>query len=131
MGNPFQEESTELLVLDTKNIADPALAELVGTHHERGREKFRSFMDGLQKDEECTFYDPMTAFFFEHEQAASSSKKVLKGDCNLFSRLSISHQNRQCDLQEFFKYENQSAPASLSDNGRLRTCQKSQLTDII
>ena len=31
MGNPFQEDSADLLVLHTKNIADPALAELVGT----------------------------------------------------------------------------------------------------
>ncbi|XP_056134724.1 mucin-5AC [Lampris incognitus] len=28
MGNPFQEESADLLVLDTKNVADPALAEM-------------------------------------------------------------------------------------------------------
>ena len=26
MGNPFQLESADLLVLDTKNVADPALA---------------------------------------------------------------------------------------------------------
>lgn len=40
MGNPFQEESAELLVLDTKNIADPALAELVDTHHKQGKQQF-------------------------------------------------------------------------------------------
>ena len=135
MGNPFQEESADLLALDTKNIADPALAELVGSHHERGKEKFQSFMEALENEEECTFYQPIKknkASFFKHEQAASSSKeKVLKDDCHLFSRLFISCQNRQCDLQEFFKYENQSAPGSLSDNGRLRMCQKSQLTEIL
>ena len=135
MGNPFQEESADFLVLDTKNIADPDQAELVGSHHERGKEKFQSFMEALENEEECTFYQPIKknkASFFKHEQAASSSKeKVLKDDCHLFSRLFISCQNRQCDLQEFFKYENQSAPASLSDNGRLRMCQKSQLTEIL
>ena len=127
MGKPFQEESTDLLVLDPKNIADPALAETVGTHHERGKEKFQSFMNGLQKDGECTFYDPIKknmASFFKHERAASISKEnVLKDNCKLFSRLFISCQKGQCDLQEFLKYENQSAPASLSDIGRLRTCQ--------
>ena len=35
MGNPFQEDSANLLVLDTKNIADLALAELVGTNQHR------------------------------------------------------------------------------------------------
>ena len=43
MGNPFQEDSADLLVLDTKNIADPAPAELVGTHQQRGQEKFKTF----------------------------------------------------------------------------------------
>ena len=32
MGKPFQEDSADLLVQDRKNIADPALAELTGTH---------------------------------------------------------------------------------------------------
>ena len=135
MGNPFQESSADLLVLDSKIIADPALTELVGTHHERGKQKFNSFMDDLQKEGESTFYDPIKkskASFFKHDPVTSSSKeKVLKDDCHLFSRLFISCQNRQCDLQEFFKHENQSAPASLSDGGRLRTCQKSQLAEIL
>ena len=40
-------------------------------------------------------------------------------------------QTRQCDLQEFFRHENQSAPACLNEKGRLYTCQKSQLTEIL
>jgi len=32
--------------------------------------------------------------------------------------------------EDFFKHENQAAPASLSDNGKLHTSQKSQLTEI-
>ena len=47
MGNPFQDDSADLLVLDTKNITDPALAELVGTHQQRGQEQFQSFMEGM------------------------------------------------------------------------------------
>ena len=70
--------------------------------------------------------------FFKHEKVASSSKeKVMKEDCQLFSRLFISCQVRQCDLQEFFTHENQAAPASLSDNGKLHASQKSQLTEIL
>ena len=34
-------------------------------------------------------------------------------------------------MQEFFKHENQSHPASLSDTGKLHTCQKSQLVEIL
>ena len=43
----------------------------------------------------------------------------------------ISCQNRECDLKEFFRHENQSFPAALSDGGKLHSCQKSQLTAIL
>lgn len=86
----------------------------------------------MNKTVHSTNQSGRTRFFFKHEQTASSSKeKVLKDNCQLFSRLFISCHNRQTDLQEFFKHENQSAPASLSDSGRLRMCQKSQLVDIL
>ena len=53
MGNPFQEDSADLLVLNTKNIADLALAELVGTHQQRGQEQFQSFMEGMGNEEKA------------------------------------------------------------------------------
>ena len=105
MGNPFQEDSADLLVLDTKNIADPALASLVGTHHKRGVEMFQLFMQGLQNEEgDCLCYQPIKknkVSFFKREQAVSKSnkQKTLSDNCQLFSRLFISCQTRQCDLQ--------------------------------
>lgn len=56
---------------------------------------------------------------------------MLKEDCQLFSKLFISCQSRECDLKEFFRHENQSHPAALSDGGKLHTCQKSHLTTIL
>lgn len=44
MGNPIQEKSADLIVLDTKNNADLTLAEMVATHYRRGKEHFISFM---------------------------------------------------------------------------------------
>ncbi|KAJ8394319.1 hypothetical protein AAFF_G00047260 [Aldrovandia affinis] len=76
MGNPFQEESRDLLSLDTKDIAHHTAAELIGTHLEKCK-------------------------------------------------------SRECDLKEFFRHENQSHPAALSDGGKLHTCQKSHLTTIL
>ena len=55
----------------------------------------------------------------------------MKEECQLFSRLFISCQVRQCDLQDFFTHENQAAPASVSDNGKLHASQRSQLTEIL
>ena len=39
--------------------------------------------------------------------------------------------SNQCDLHEFFRHENQTAPASLSGSGKLHTCQKSQLVETL
>ena len=46
----------------------------------------------------------------------------------MFSRLFVSCQNRQCYLQEFFKH---SFPASLSKKGKLHSCTKSDLVDVL
>ena len=136
MGNPFQEESQDLLSLDTKDISHHTAAELIGTHLEKGKARFHEFMKGLEGEKESTFYVPITknkVDFFRQEPATvgSSKQKVLKEDCQLFSKLFISCQSRECDLKEFFRHENQSHPAALSDGGKLHTCQKSQLTTIL
>ena len=49
IGNPFQEESANLLGLDTKNVADPALASTIGTLHQQGKYQFLHFTERLEK----------------------------------------------------------------------------------
>ena len=135
LGNPFQEESKDLLTLDTKTIAHPSAAELVRTHFEKGQLAFRDFFNSL--GDEGSFYRPIKknkVDFFRQEAAVASSdmkKQVLKDDCRLFSQLFISCQSRECDLLEFFKHENQSFPAALSDTGKLHSGQKSQLAKLL
>ena len=58
MGDPFNEESRDRLLLDTNDIAHPSAAELIFTHHDRGRTRFVEFMDGLES-EVSTFYEPI------------------------------------------------------------------------
>ena len=83
------------------------------------------------------FYEPLKKNkyrLFNPKQKSESSKSKLenlKDDCNLFSRLFISCQSRQCDLQVFFEHENQKFPPSLSQNGSLNTGVKSQLMSIL
>ena len=98
MDNPFQEDSADLLVLVTKNRrSSPCWA---GWDTSTERPGAVSVIHGGH-GEWSTFYKPIKrnkVAFFRHEQAASSSKKkVLKDDCQLFSRLFISCQTRQCD----------------------------------
>jgi len=57
IGNPFQEESENLLTLDTKNIAHLSAAEMVATHYKKGRIHFKDFMKGLECEEECSVYE--------------------------------------------------------------------------
>ena len=134
MGNPFSEESSDLLSLDTKNIADPSAAQLVGTHLERGKGQFKTFMEKL-KSESQHFHQPIkknNKDFFKTitDPAGKSETQIIKEDCQLFSRLFISCQTRGCDLREFFKHENQPFPPSLSKRGNLHVATKSDLVDI-
>ena len=61
----------------------------------------------------------------------SSKMSVLKSYCNWFSRLYIANQHREGDLDEFFKYENQPYPPSLSEFGKIRFGAKSDLLQCI
>ena len=59
MGNPFKEEKKrDLLSLDTNDITHPSAAELIFTHHDRGRTRFVEFMDELES-EVSIFYEPI------------------------------------------------------------------------
>jgi hypothetical protein len=55
----------------------------------------------------------------------------LKSDCELFSRLYISCQTRDGNLDDFFCYENQVYPPSLSQGGTLYAGTKSDLLDCL
>lgn len=52
MGNPLDEEPADLLVLDTKYIADLANSRLVAIHHSKGEDQFQSLIEGLKKEEQ-------------------------------------------------------------------------------
>ena len=89
--------------------------------------------------EKPSFNEPLTKnklhLFSRKAKPDSSSAKrkiySLKGDCQLCSRLFISSQSRKCDLQNFFRHENQTCPPSLSQNGMFNSEVKSQLLDIL
>ena len=137
MGNPFLEESADLLTLNTKVIAHPGVGEMVMHHYETGESCFKSFIGALDMGDEGSFYDPIKKnkldFFQQKPEPAPADfkQKALKDDCRLFSKLFISCQSKECDLLEFFHHENQSFPAALSYGGKLHSGQKSQLASIL
>ena len=44
MGNPFTEDSGDLLVLDTRDVADPAVVETVRMIEKKGQEQYDKYM---------------------------------------------------------------------------------------
>ena len=72
----------------------------------------------------------LATFAISHKKTVSKDKaKVvsLKEDCALFSRLYIACQCRDGNLGEFFKFENQPWPPSLSQMGKQRGGQKASV----
>ena len=51
----------------------------------------------------------------------------MKSDCNLFSRLYLTCQARDGDVDQFFSHENHACPPSLSQGGKLRLGSKADI----
>ena len=74
--------------------------------------------------------EPINRFKVHSKKVVSKDKAtvgVLKQDLALFSRLYISCQTRDGNLEEFVKCKNQPWPPSLSETGQLRGGQKADL----
>ena len=135
LGNPFLEEGKDLLAVDTKDIMNNDVVEAVKNVEKIGQEKHSTYVECRLKRRTTPITEPITknklSLFnnsYENVQSKDKSKILqLKNDCSLFSRLYIACQNRDGNLEEFFKHENQPWPPSLADKGELRKGQKSDL----
>ena len=134
LGNPFSEMGEELYRIDTKEVADPAVAKTVRRIETLGEAQYHKFiLERLHGDEPLS--NPIKKnrlpLFGRNpvKEGSSSSTKLsnLKNDCALFSRLYIACQSRSGNLDDFFKHENQAYPPALSQNGGLRIGKKSDL----
>ena len=128
MGNLFLEESTDLLVLDTRTIADASVVATVRQIVAVGKDQLDTYFKECLTEEKRSIYDPIKKNKFKlfsspPPKIPSKDKEqiaMLKSDCALFSRLYIACQTRDGDLDEFFEHENQGCPPSLSQHGSLR-----------
>ncbi|QQP50076.1 Hypothetical protein FKW44_010957, partial [Caligus rogercresseyi] len=59
MGNPFEEESHDLLILDSKDIAGPAAVETVMNAKKIGQEQFEAFTRECLLDRTKAVDDPI------------------------------------------------------------------------
>ena len=135
LGNPFTEESENLMAMHTKDIMDDNVVATVKNAHKIGEEQFCLFVKERFIDRSKPVTDPLKknslpVFSTPAKKAVSKDQakvKLLKEDCSLFGRLYIACQTRDGDLDDFFSYENQPWLPSLSDQGQLRGGQKADL----
>ena len=135
LGNPFTEESSELLNISTKAIANEDVVTAVTTAKEKGQASYLTFLDERLQKRTKLLSDPIQTnripLFSNQNKSLRKTKdlklKTAKSNCNLFARLYIGCQARGGDLNDFFEHENQSFPPSLSDSGDLRPGNKADL----
>lgn len=136
MGNPFLEETKDLLKLDTRDIVDPAVVSSICSAEKKGLEQYQSFVAERFQEQSKPISEPIKKnklLLFSrlpsNQKKSSASLQVssLKSDVSLFSRLYIACQSRNGNLDEFFCHENQPCPPSLSQNGKLRLVNKADL----
>ena len=136
MGNPFVEESDDLLMLDTRNILDASVVETIKMIEELGKTQYEAFITERLEKRTTSLYEPIKrnklALFSSPPSCKEKSKDKmqiasLKSNCSLFARLYVSCQVRDGDLDGFFSHENQSFPPALTQFGGLRSGTKSDL----
>ena len=133
LGNPFEEESEALLVIDSKEIADPSAVEAVKKAQKTGQQEFQAFTKECLVERTKPIGDTINRnrlklFVGSRKKTANKEKQqltLLQSDVELFSRLHITCQTRDGNLEDFFQQENQAWPPTLSDGGRLRLGTKS------
>lgn len=135
LGNPFEEETGELFSLDSKEIMNADVINTVRNALSIGQAQYKQFVNERFEKRKKPITEAITKnklplFKAQPQKKTSKDKQKLvelKSDCSLFSRLYIACQSRDGNLEDFFRHENQPFPPSLSQAGKLREGQKSDL----
>ena len=134
-GNPFLDSSSYVLVLDTKHITSEAVIDTVNKIEVMCLKLYKNYVneclvdrtkpldDVIKKNVRYLFSTPTK----RRKTKAQAIVAEIKSDRNLFSRLYVACQVSDGNLDEFFSYENQSCPPSLSDRGKHRLGTESDI----
>ena len=125
MGNSFAENSNDLLVLDSRDLADPAVIGMLCQIKSLGQEQYDTYVNERLVKQTKPITDPIKRnnlpLFSRPPMREKSRTQLqwssLKNYCSLFSRLYIASQIRSGDLDQFFQHENQAYPPALSQMG--------------
>lgn len=134
MGNPFEEESQDMLRLHSKDIMGQDSVECLTMIQMQGQEQYMRFVEERLRTKTKAITAPITrnkvVLFNEQPKKTKKSAEtvtLLKNESSLFSRLYVACQTRDGDLDTFFSHENHPFPPSLSSYGQLRLGKKSDL----
>ena len=136
MGNPFADQTGDLFVLDTRDIADPKVVETVRTVERLGKDQYQQFVTKRLQERTSPLFDtiqknklPLIRSPPATKEKSGDNFKIasLKSNCSLFSCLYVSCQVKDGILEGLFGLENQSFPPSLSQYGKLRSGTKLDL----
>ena len=139
MGNPFLEDTDELLALDTRNILDQSVVNTVREVCDLGKLQYSRYCKEVISDLTRSIHDPIKQNrlpLFSCPRPKAKAKELgkissLKSDVALFSRLYIVMQHRASDMTTFFSHENHPFPPSLANGGKLYLGKKSDLLTIL
>ena len=115
MVNPFAENSKDLLVLDSRDLADLTVIDMLRQAKSLGQEEYDTYVNERLVNQTKLITDPIKRNklpLFSRPPVRENSRaqlqlSSLKNDCSLFSRLYIASQIRSGDLDLFVQHENQ------------------------
>lgn len=135
MGNPFMNDTAELLMLDTCDVMNESVTNTVRTVEKLGKSQYDDYHKSVLTDCTRSIHDPIkknSLPLFKCPTPKAKSKQAdkiatLRADVSLFSHLYIVAQDRETDVVTLFQHENNPYPPSLADKGKLRLGKKSDL----
>lgn len=132
-GNPFSYDGEDLFNIETGQTVHPDVCKKILSIETKGKEQYENFCKNRLESGNLSIFETIPLNKFPRMQScvkkskASSKVAALKNDCALFSKLWISNQLRQGDMNEFFDHENENEPPALTNNAEMRTGDKSQI----
>ena len=138
IGNPFSDTLKDLYALDTKVIMPDSVIHSIRTAEDLGKAQYNAFVQERINGHAIAFSRtiqknrlPLFNTSLGKVPAKTASKvSNLQNDMRLFSRMYISCQARNSDMDAFFSHENHAWPPSLASNNMLQTT-KSDLMECL
>ena len=127
LGNPFADTNTDLYMLNTKRIMRASVVNTIKTAEDIGKTQYRNFVAERANANTTAFNDTI----HKNSLPATSASKFsnLHNDVHLFSRMYISCQARDSNMDDFSMHENHAWTPSLATNCIMHHTNKSDLIE--